>query len=134
MILDENLQKNEEIETAIAALQQEPTQEMLAHALTVIRRRMNNEGQLVVAVDVTAGSTQMGARSIQTEDGGIWWSAFTSFEEEMRGSDQVMSTFLGSMRQLFEAALSTDGINGIIINPWNRTITLDKELIRIILG
>ncbi|MCI9019081.1 MAG: SseB family protein, partial [Lachnospiraceae bacterium] len=28
----------------------------------------------------------------------------------------------------------TDGINGIILNPWNRTIMLDKQLIRIILG
>lgn len=48
-ILDEHLQENEEIERAIAALQQEPTQELLAHALTVIRRRMNNGGQLVIA-------------------------------------------------------------------------------------
>ena len=80
-ILDEHLQKNEEIESAIAALQQEPTQEMLAHALTVIRRRMNDGGQLVVAVDMPKGSAQMEARTIKTEDGGIWWSAFTSFEE-----------------------------------------------------
>ncbi len=30
--------------------------------------------------------------------------------------------------------LKTDGINGIILNPWNRTIMLDKQLICIILG
>lgn len=30
--------------------------------------------------------------------------------------------------------LEADGINGIILNPWNRTIMLDKQLIRIILG
>lgn len=133
-ILDEHLQENEKVETAIAALQQEPTQEMLAHVLTVIRRRMNDGGQLVVAVDVSKGSTQMNAQAIKTEDGGIWWPAFTSFEEEMRGSGHVMSAFLGNIKQLFEIALKTDGINGIIINPWNRTIMLDKELIRIILG
>ncbi len=129
-ILDEHLQKNEKIERAIADLQQEPTQEMLAHVLTVIRRRMNDGGQLVVAVDVSKGNAQ----AIKTEDGGVWWSAFTSFEEEMRGNSRVMSTFLGSMKQLFEIALRTDGINGIIINPFNRTIMLDKELIGIILG
>ena len=133
-ILDEQLQENEKIEKAIAALQQEPTQEMLAHALTVIRRRMNAGGQLVVAVEAPAGNGQMNAQAIQTEDGGVWWSAFTSFEEELRGSSRVMSTFLGNMRQLFEIALNTDGINGIIINPWNRTMMLDKELIQIILG
>ena len=37
---DEGLRGNEKIEEAIAGLQQEPTQEMLAHALTVVRRRM----------------------------------------------------------------------------------------------
>lgn len=133
-MLDEQLQENEKIERAIAALQQEPTQEMLAHALTVIRRRMNEGGQLIVAVDAPAGSGQLNAQAIQTEDGCVWWSAFTSFEEEIKGSGSVMSTFLGNMRQLFEAALKTDGIRGVVINPWNRTMMLDKELLRIVLG
>ena len=35
--VDEGLRGNEQIEEAIAALQQEPSQEMLAHTLTVIR-------------------------------------------------------------------------------------------------
>lgn len=133
-ILDEHLQENVKIEMAINALQQEPTQEMLAHALTVIRRQMNVGGQLIVAVEASAETAQMNAQTITTEDGNVWWYAFTSFEEEIRGSDHIMSTFLGSIRQLFELALKTDGISGVIINPWNRTIILDKNLIRIILG
>lgn len=133
-ILDKDLQENAKIEMAIHALQQEPTQEMLAHTLTVIRRQMNAGGQLVVAVEASAETAQMNAQTIKTEDGSVWWYAFTSFEEEMRGSDHIMSTFLGNMRQLFELAVKTDGINGVIINPWNRTIILDKDLIRIILG
>ena len=133
-ILDKDLQENAEIEMAINALQQEPTQEMLAHTLTVIRRRMNAGGQLVVAVEASAETAQMNAQTIKTDDGSVWWYAFTSFEEEMRGSDHIMSTFLGNMRQLFELAVKTDGINGVIINPWNRTIILDKDLIRIILS
>ena len=60
--------------------------------------------------------------------------AFTSFEEEMKGADKVMSAFMGNMRQLFETVLKTEGVKGIIVNPWNRTIMLDKNLIRIILG
>ena len=43
---DEGLKGNEQIEEAILALQQEATPEMLAHALTVIRRRMK-EGRPV---------------------------------------------------------------------------------------
>ena len=84
---DEKLQGNEKIEAAIEGLKKEPTQEMLAHTLTVIRRRM-------------------------------------------KGADKVMSAFMGNMRQLFEA----EEVKGIIVNPWNRTIMLDKNLIRIILG
>ena len=49
--IDEGLQGNEKIETAIAALQQEASEEMLAHTLTVIRRRMKEGGQFIVAVD-----------------------------------------------------------------------------------
>lgn len=48
---DKGLNGNEKIEQAVAALQQEPTQEQLAHTLTVIRRRIKEHGQLVVAVE-----------------------------------------------------------------------------------
>ena len=41
---DKGLQGNEKIEEAILALQQEPTEELLAHALTVVRRRMQAHG------------------------------------------------------------------------------------------
>ena len=31
-----------------------------------------------------------------------------------------MSTFLTGIIRLFESALKTEGIEGVIINPWNR--------------
>ena len=49
--IDKGLQGNEKIEEAIVALQKESTQEMLAHTLTVIRRRMKENGQFIVAVE-----------------------------------------------------------------------------------
>ncbi len=57
---DEGLQGNERIEEAILALQQEPTEELLAHALTVLRKRMQEKGQFIVAVEPPAdmSSTQ----------------------------------------------------------------------------
>lgn len=131
---DEGLQGNEKIETAIAALQQEATEEMLAHTLTVIRRRMRENGQLIVAVEPPEGNAQVKIQAVKTEDGAQWWAVFTSFEEEVKGSGSVMSTFLADMYQLFTAALPVDEIKGIIINPWNRTLMLDKNLLHIILG
>ena len=129
---DEGLRGNEKIEEAIAGLQQEPTQEMLAHALTVVRRRMKENGQLIVAVEPPAGGGQLLLQTVKTSDGKLWWAAFTGFEEELRGSDRVKSTFLADMGQLFATALQADGVEGIILNPWNRTLMLEKELIRII--
>ena len=132
--VDAGLCGNEKIEEAIAALQQEPTQEMLAHTLTVIRRCMKADGQFIIAVEPPKGDGQIRLEAIKTEDGRSWWAAFTSFEEELKGAEPVQSTFLVDMEKLFDAALAVPEISGIILNPWNRTIQLDKTLIRIIKG
>lgn len=131
---DEELKDNERMEQAILSLQQNPTQEMLAHALTVVRRRMQAHGQLIVAVEPSVGNQQIRLQAIQTDDGKKWWAAFTSFDEELKGGGSVMSTFLTDMEKLLVSALSVDEIEGVIINPWNRTLMLDKNLIRIIRG
>ncbi len=107
---------------------------MLAHTLTVIRRRMKEGGQFIIAVEPPTGGNQMQIQAVQTPDGNSWWAAFTSFEEELKGSGSVMSTFLTGIEQAFRAVLAAEEAKGIIVNPWNRTIMLDKNLIRIILG
>ena len=132
--IDEGLYGNEKIEEAIAALQQEPTQELLAHTLTVVRRRMRENGQMIIAVEPGMSGEQMKLQAVQTADGNSWWAVFTSFEEELKGSGSVMSTFMTDIQKVLEAALSEGQISGVIINPWNRTLMLDKTLIRIILG
>ena len=88
---DKTLQGNNKIESAIAALQQEPSQEMLAHTLTVIRRRMNEHGELIIAIDPSSAASGLQVQAIQTDDGRKWWAAFTSFDEELKGSGSVMS-------------------------------------------
>ena len=131
---DEGLLGNEKIEDAIAALQQQPTQELLAHALTVVRRRMRENGQVIIAVEPNAEAGQMKLQAVKTSDGNSWWAVFTSFDEELKGGGSVMSTFMTDIGKVLEAALSEEEINGVIINPWNRTLMLDKTLIRIVLG
>ena len=131
---DEGLLGNEKIEDAIAALQQQPTQELLAHALTVVRRRMRENGQVIIAVEPNEAAGQMKLQAVKTSDGKNWWAVFTSFDEELKGGKSVMSTFMTDIGKLLEAALSEEEISGVIINPWNRTLMLDKTLIRIVLG
>ena len=70
--VDEGLRGNEQIEEAIAALQQEPSQEMLAHTLTCIRRRMNENGQVIIAVEPPVGDQGMQVQAVQTDDGANW--------------------------------------------------------------
>ena len=65
---DEGLKGNEKIEEAIQALQQESTQEQLAHTLTVIRRRMRENGQLIVAVEPSIGQEQLKLQAVQTSE------------------------------------------------------------------
>ena len=129
---EEALQGNETIEQAIAALQQSATPELLAHALTAIRRRIRENGQFVVAVE-PGPAAQMSLKTVKTPDGRAWWYAFTSFEEEMQGAEQVQSTFMADIGKLLETALTVPEIEGIILNPWRRTLMLDKTLIQIIL-
>ena len=131
---DEGLLGNEKIEDVIAALQQQPTQELLAHALTVVRRRMRENGQVIIAVEPNEAAGQMKLQAVKTSDGKNWWAVFTSFDEELKGGKSVMSTFMTDIKQLFTSALQADAISGIILNPWNRTIILDKNLIQITLG
>ena len=130
---DKGLNGNEKIEQAVCQLQQEPTQEQLAHTLTVIRRRMRENGQVVVAVEAVAKEQNLQLATVRTEDGRRWFAAFTSFEEEMKGGGAVKSTFLADIQQLFEVAREAD-VAGVILNPWNRRLALDQTLLAVVLG
>ena len=67
--LDKTLNGNEKIETAIAALQKETSEEMLAYALTVIRRRMKEQAQLIIAVEPPKDDGKISLHAIKTNDG-----------------------------------------------------------------
>jgi len=131
---DEGLCGNEKIEEAIGLLQQQPSQELLAHCLTVLRHRMQEQGQFIVAVDAPGTDGQLQVQAMELPDGTRWLVAFTSFEEELRGNRQVMSTFLVDIDQLFQMAQVEPSVQGVLLNPWNRTIQLDKDLLGIIWG
>ena len=97
------------MEQAILSLQQNPTQEMLAHALTVCTQ--TDAGSWTAYRGRGAAGRKISrcaCKAIQTDDGKKWWAAFTSFDEELKGGGSVMSTFLTDMEKLFVSALSVD--------------------------
>ena len=73
-------------------------------------------------------------RVLETQDGKSWFLAYTSFEDQRKDSNPVMSAFTAGMRELFRMTLDEKQVDGLIINPWNRTIILDKKLLWIIIG
>lgn len=133
--MDEELKGNEKIEEYIELLKSEPSNETLAALLTSIRRRMQEKGQFVVAVEaVLDGSLQVKAREIKGK--GKWFLAFTTFDQQLLGvgQDNVMSTFKADIKQLLEMALSSEGIEGIALNPWDKSFLLNRQMIEIIVG
>ena len=82
--MDRGLQGNDKIEEAIRELREAPSDEQLAHTLTLLRRRMRENGQVVVAVEAVAKEQNLQLATVRTEDGRRWFAAFTSFEEEMK--------------------------------------------------
>ena len=129
---DQGLVGNGKIEEHIAMLQKEPAPELLAGTLTDIRRRMKQGGQFVVAVSPEA-SEKLQVRAVE-HDGKKWVEAYTSFEEEMKGPAAVMSTFLADIGQVLKMTLESEAVEGLALNPYHRTIMLDKHMIKLILG
>lgn len=130
---DEGLIGNEKIEECIEMLQKQPSEEMLAVTLTTIRRRMQEGAKVVVSVDGTPGNNFQ-VQVLSLENGEQWLSAFTSFDEELKGSSPVMSTFMADLGELLKMALESEAVEGVILNPWNRTLMMDKDLIGLVVG
>ncbi len=131
--MDKALAGNKKLEEHIQMLQTEPSQEMLAVVLTSVRRLMKEHGQMIVPVDPSS-TEQAKVQIMQLENGERWLAVFTSFDEQMKGGGEVMSTFLGDIGQLLRMTLQEKSVEGLLINPWNRSLRLGKDMIRIILG
>lgn len=130
---DKTLVGNEKIEEDIKFLKDNFTDEALAVVLTTIRKRILENGQFVVAVDVTNGADNMSLKTMKYS-GKDWFIAYTSFEEEMKGSLNVMSGFLADIGGIFEIALKSDDVEGVIINPFGNMMTVNKAIIKVIKG
>ena len=95
---------------------------------------MQEQAQLIIAVEPPKGDVKISLHAIKTNDEKQWWAAFTSFDEELKGSDKIMSSFTADIDKIFASALQEPSVEGVILNPWNRTLMLNKTLINIILG
>lgn len=130
---DKGLTGNEKIEEGIKKLKADFTDESLANVLTVIRKRALENGQFVVAVDAAKSDTNLSLSTVNM-NGKRWFVAYTSFEEEMKGNLNVMSGFLADISELFELALKSSEVEGILLNPHGNMMTLNKQIIEVVKG
>ena len=128
-----DLKYNETLERMIEIVQKEPTPQRLSQALSLIRRNKNDGAEWIVAVEQQKPGG-MTLKTVQTDDGRRWFMAFTSFEEQLKGSDSVQSAFTAGIAQIFQTVRQADAVEGIILNPWNKTLMLDRTLIDVIEG
>ena len=103
--MNQELKGNEKIEEAILMIQQEPSMDTLSFAILSINRRMREGGKLILSVESAAPAEgQLPIRVLEI-DGEEWWVAFTSFEEQSKGSDALKSTSIVDMEQLYHEAM-----------------------------
>ena len=67
--IDVSLIGNDKIEEAIVNIQKAPTEENLVRALSIVRHRMNDKGQLIIAVEPPLPDGKLNLQVIKTEDG-----------------------------------------------------------------
>lgn len=128
---DKNLLGNKRIEDAIAEMYKNLTEEKLAKVLYVLRDRAKEGGHLVVAIK-PGDSNRFDLRTITTPDGKKWFAAFTSFDEELKKKENIVSGFTAEITGLFDTVLNSDEITGLIINPWDKALKLTKAHIEVI--
>lgn len=130
---DKSLIGNELIEENIASLKDNFTEENLAVLLTTLRKRILDAGQFVVAVDASGNDINLTLKTANY-NGKKWFVAFTSFDEELKGDGSVMSGFLADIGQLFDMALKSDEVEGVLINPYGNMISINKAIILAVKG
>ena len=146
--LDE-VYSNELIETAILDFYKQMNGDTFAGILNAIHVTMKNDGQFIIPVEapdvffdmlnlnkikvgdiVTATQDiRMKLQRIQTDDGKEWLAAFTNMKEMLKGAST--STVTQPIEYFLEMILQMDGVEGVIINPWDNAFSFDKETIKL---
>ena len=129
---DEGLIGNEKIVSDIKKFKEEMTDENLAVLLTTLRKRMQEGGQFVVAVDASQGEGLKLKTALM--NGRKWFVSYTDFDEEIKGNLDVMSGFLTDMDKLFDMSILDDSVSGILINPYGEHFALNTQLLNVIMG
>lgn len=146
---DEDIYRNELIEAAIIDFYKQMSGDTFAGIMSAIHVTMKNYGQFIIPVEapevffdminldkVKVGDTvtatqdiRMKLQRIQTNDGKEWLAAFTNMNEVLKGAST--STVTQPIGYFLKMVLQMEGVEGVIINPWDNAFSLDKDTIQL---
>ena len=124
------MDNNVEIEEAIKAFIGNKTEEQLATTLSIMRHNLDKE--VIVSVDQQENGLVL--KPVRTSDGKLWFMVFTSFEEQLKNSKAVQSMFSASLKKVFMFTLENIDVEGVIINPYGSSMSLNRKIIQVVLG
>ena len=143
---------NEELAAAMKAAHQDGGQESFIKVLDLIARRIAEQGQFVLPVQMpqaafdmlgdldkikagdivkAAEDIHMKPQTLTGKDGKVWFAAFTDYNEAEKG--EASSTVNQYIKDILKVALASEEKEGLIINPWEDPIFLDKDMLRMVL-
>ncbi len=147
---DENVYSNELIEATIIDFYKQMNGDMFAQLLNAIHLTMKSDGQFIIPVEMsdalldmfdidkikvgdivtTTQEVRMKLQRIKTNDEKEWLAAFTNMNEVQKGA--TTSTITQSIDYFLKAVLDMEGVEGVIINPWDNSFSLDKDTIKLL--
>ena len=143
---------NEELVAAMAAAHQDSGRESFIRVLDLIVKRIAEQGEFILPVQlsqsafdmlgdlnkVKAGDTLQAAEEIRMKpqtiidnNGRLWYVVFPDHNEACKG--EASSSINQPMKDILEAALAAEDKEGLIINPWENPIVLDKSMLKMVL-
>ena len=119
----------EKLETLIQELYQEQTREKNMEVLSHIRKLAKEEKQFIIPVGDVEGEKVY--RRLSLDDGQDVFVAFTTQAQVDLG--QTTETLNQSVMDVLNMVHDTQGVSGVVLNPWKDSYFLPKVLIEMIL-
>lgn len=119
----------ERLETLIQELYQEGTREKNMEVLSHIRKLAKEQKQFIIPVGDVEGEKVY--RRLSLDDGQDVFVAFTTQAQVDLGQDT--ETLNQSVMDVLNMVHDTQGVSGVVLNPWKDSYFLPKVLIEMIL-
>ena len=118
----------ERLETLIQELYQEGTREKNMEVLSHIRKLAKEQKQFIIPVGDVEGEKVY--RRLSLDDGQDVFVAFTTQAQVDLGQDT--ETLNQSVMDVLNMVHDTQGVSGVVLNPWKDSYFLPKVLIEMI--